>query len=299
MNRHRHAEPVCAEDDRQLGVRELAGAIRVVERAPQRLAHAARLAHATHERLVHLASRLLRHPEAAVAEANGDVLGCSAEPRNFKVVNRRRTVHREMRDDAAAHQIDEEWGEARLHDVPAEHDDDTALTPCGGDDRVDDAPEVARDEHVGERRQKRSEAAVVGGRMGELLRLHLVRAPRHGNGADRAKVGLGSRPFELRIGGHGGEAAALRSDGGAPGAAAREYDLKYRFSEPKGNFDFVWSMMRFESLESQTSARPPSEKMPLVLMIGWRTMASTSPAGTEMCSRLNTRIVTGLRSGRK
>src|SRR5690242_5699923 len=128
---------------------EPTAAIRVIQRACERLPHAARLMLATYERLVHLATRLLGHAEAAVAEAGSDILRCPAESRDLKVVNRRRSVHGDMSDDVSAHQVDQERSEPSLYDVTAEHDDDASFTPGRGDDRVDDAAKVTRDEDVG------------------------------------------------------------------------------------------------------------------------------------------------------
>jgi len=93
-------------------------------------------------------------------------------------------------DDATLHQIDEEGSEAGLDDVPSQHDDHTALFPDGGGYRFDDAPEVARDQDVGQRFEKIAEAAIrAGGRWGsELTRGDLVGPPLDGNRADSGKV---------------------------------------------------------------------------------------------------------------
>jgi len=72
--------------------------------------------------------------------------------------------------------------------VSAEHDDDAALALGGGGQRVDDGAEVTRDEDVGERIEKCAERAIVAGRMRELGRAYLVRAPGDGNRADSREV---------------------------------------------------------------------------------------------------------------
>jgi len=86
----------------------------------------------------------------AASQTGGDVFRRATEPRDFKVVNRRRAVHRDVRDDAPAHEIDQEWREPGLDDMAAEHDDDAALAPCRADNRVDNAEKVARDKNVGQ-----------------------------------------------------------------------------------------------------------------------------------------------------
>ena len=102
------------------------------------------------ERLVHLAAGLLGHAEGAVAQAGGDVLGRAAEAGDLVVVDRRRPVHREVRDDAAAHQVDEHRREARLHDVAAEHDAPRRACACGGGDGVTTARKSRATSDVGE-----------------------------------------------------------------------------------------------------------------------------------------------------
>ena len=98
-----------------------------LERATEALAHAQAVPHAGDERLVHLAPRLVGHAEGAVPQAGGDVLRGRAEAGDLVVVDGGRAVHRDVRDDAAPHQLDEHGCEAGLHDVAAEHDDDAAL----------------------------------------------------------------------------------------------------------------------------------------------------------------------------
>src|SRR5436190_22385015 len=118
---------MCREDDRELGMRETAFGVGVVKGEAERFTHSALLAHTTDECLVHLPASLVGHAEASVAQTGGDVFGGAAETRDFKVVNRRRTIHRDVSDLATAHEIDEERRQSGLDDVSAEHDDDAAL----------------------------------------------------------------------------------------------------------------------------------------------------------------------------
>src|SRR5213595_1112456 len=103
MNCRRHAEPIRAEKNGKLGMVEAPRAISVIEGAAERLTHAALLTRAVDERLVHFPSRLLGHAEAAVAQARGDVFRGPPKAGDFKVVNRRRAVHRQMRDYPPTH----------------------------------------------------------------------------------------------------------------------------------------------------------------------------------------------------
>jgi hypothetical protein len=65
-------------------------------------------------------------------------------------MDRPRAIHGHVRDDAAAHEIDDERCKARLHDVAAKHGDDRTSRARGGGDRTDDSTEVASDEDVRE-----------------------------------------------------------------------------------------------------------------------------------------------------
>jgi len=74
--------------------------------------------------------------------------------------------------------------------VSAEHDDDPALPTIGADDGIDDGEEVAGDENVRQRTQKRAEGAIAPRWGGELLGANLVRPARDRDRADRGEVGL-------------------------------------------------------------------------------------------------------------
>ncbi len=55
-----------------------------------------------------------------------------------------------MRDHVPFHEINQERREPGFDHVAAEHEDDRAFRAVGGDDGVDDAAEIARDEDVRE-----------------------------------------------------------------------------------------------------------------------------------------------------
>jgi len=74
--------------------------------------------------------------------------------------------------------------------MAAEHDDDTALAAVRRHDRIHDGEEVARDENVRQRTQKRAEGAIAPRWGGELLGANLVRPARDRDRADRGEVGL-------------------------------------------------------------------------------------------------------------
>jgi hypothetical protein len=65
-------------------------------------------------------------------------------------VNGGRSVHRQVGDDAAIHQIDEEGSEARFHDVAAKHHNYAAGISLCRRDRSHDAEKIAGDENVGQ-----------------------------------------------------------------------------------------------------------------------------------------------------
>ena len=155
-----------------------------VERAAEALAHAHAVAHAGDERVVHLASGLVGHAERAVVEAGGDVLRRRAEARDLVVVNRRRAVHRDVRDDAASHEVDEHGREAGLHDVAAEHDDDAALrvAPRRRWRRRRRGSRARRGRRGARARKARSERSSPGG-CANRAALTLFGRTRDGNGA--------------------------------------------------------------------------------------------------------------------
>ena len=185
--------------------------------------------HAGDERLVHLAPGLLGHAEGAVLEPGGDVLGGRAEAGDLVVVDRRRAVHRHVRDDAAPHQLDEHRGEPGLHDVAAEHDDDAALAARGGGDgarprRGSRAPRGRRAARGGTR-AKRAVAARAAAR--SPRRSPCSAAPRPGwCGRARDRPRRGCRPCEPVPDG----ASVTAGDGRS--AWAGRYDLRYRLREP-------------------------------------------------------------------
>ena len=146
--------------------------------------------HAGHECVVHAAPGLFGHPERAVAQTGGHVFGGAAEPRDLVVVDGGRAVHREVRDDAASHQFDEQRRQPGLHDVAAEHGHHAPVATLGVGDGLHDALEVARDEHIGEGVEERAERAVVARRVRELRSIHLVGAARHRHGVHGVQIGL-------------------------------------------------------------------------------------------------------------
>jgi hypothetical protein len=260
MDGDRHAAAKGIQEHRQFAVHELA----LVERTRQRFAHPPSLAHAGDERLVHLPARLVRHAEGSVPKPGGDILRSAAEPRHLVVVNRPRSIHRDVRDDAAPHEVEEERRDTGLDDVATEHDDDGAVAARGLGDRLDHLAKRAGDEDVGEGTQKRAERAIRARRHGELLGANLVRPSGDGDRADGGEIDLRRRYWLPAV----------------VVAVVGRNDLRYRLRVPKESFDFICSIMRRSSSDSQICASPFSEKIPLDLMIGWMTIASNLPAGT-------------------
>ena len=101
-----------------------------------------------------------------------------------------RAVHRDVRDDAATHQIDDERREPRLHHMTAEHEYDAAFRRSGVGHRVDDRAEIARGQDVGKRCDERRERSIVARRMRELGGAHFVGTARDGDGADARQIRL-------------------------------------------------------------------------------------------------------------
>jgi hypothetical protein len=121
-------------------------------------------------------------------------------------VDRGGAVHREVRDHSAFHQVDEQWREASLHYVAAEHDDNSSLVLRSGRDRVHHAQKISRHENIGQRFQEGSKTAISSRGGCEFGGRDFVRAPLDWNGPDpreidfrdrlgRRALGLGPRPF--------------------------------------------------------------------------------------------------------
>ena len=141
------------------------------------------------ERGVHLAAGLLGHAERAVAQSGGDVLGGRAEARHLVVVNRRRPVHRDVRDDAASHQLDEQRRDSGLHDVAAEHQRRrrallrAALAIASATARKSRATRTSGSDATNARNDRSSRGGCANSSV-----LDLVRAARDGDGADRGEI---------------------------------------------------------------------------------------------------------------
>ena len=76
------------------------------------------------DRLVEQAAGLVGHAEPSGTERLVDVLGRGAGERDLEVVDDRRAVDRDRRDEAALHQVDQHRAEAGLDHVRAEAPDD-------------------------------------------------------------------------------------------------------------------------------------------------------------------------------
>jgi hypothetical protein len=100
------------------------------------------------------------------------------------------SVHGEVSDDAALDEIDQQWREAGLNDMSAEHDDHGTFATGSVGDRVNDLQEISRDEYVGQRFQKRCETTILAGWGGEFTGGDFVRSP-----LDRDRPDLGEIRF--------------------------------------------------------------------------------------------------------
>src|SRR6185503_4825790 len=81
------------------------------------------------EGFVHSPARFFGHSERTVDQSASDIFRRSAESRDFIIVNRTGSVHRNVSYHASLHQIDQERSNSGLHDVAAEHHDDAAFFP--------------------------------------------------------------------------------------------------------------------------------------------------------------------------
>jgi hypothetical protein len=99
-------------------------------------------------------------------------------------VNRTGSVHRDVRNDAALHEIDQHRCNAGLYDVAAEHHDDTALEAMRLDHRCCYRLEISGYENVGECTEKCGERRVVAGRRCKFFGANLVGPPLDWNRAN-------------------------------------------------------------------------------------------------------------------
>ena len=89
-------------------------------------------------------------PGPSASSTSSDV---APDERDLEVVNDAGAVHRQRRDVAALHQIDQHRRHARLDHVRADAPDDARVALLRRDDRVDDAPDVGGAENGGQRIQ--------------------------------------------------------------------------------------------------------------------------------------------------
>ena len=234
------------------------------------------------ERVVHLAAGLVGHAEGAVAQAGGDVLRRRAEARDLVVVNRRRAVHRDVRDDAAAHQIDEQRREPGLHDVAAEHDDDAALARAR---RRRSASTTARKSRAtrtsGSASRNAANERSSRRRMRELAR----RSPCSG-GARRESVRTAERSASRVARGVGPAAARDSAARSSSASWAVRFEVQVEGSEADLRLHLQHDAVVVVGEPDLGVAA--LEKMPLVLMIGCTTIASNSPAAPRCVSRRST-----------
>ena len=123
VNGDRNLEPRRRAED--AGARELRLLSR--EEPQHRLADTEARSDAVVDRVVQQPSCFFGHPEAARAERLVDVLGRGADQRDLEVVNDRRAVGGDRRDEPALHQVDQHRAEAGLDDVCAQPPDDAAV----------------------------------------------------------------------------------------------------------------------------------------------------------------------------
>ena len=106
-------------------------------------------------RPVHERSGLVHHAEGSGLQVCLDVLRRAAHARDLHVVDRRRAVHRHVRDEPALHPLDEARRHAHLDDVPADHDHDGSPGAVGRGRPRDHLAQRARRQLVGERADQR------------------------------------------------------------------------------------------------------------------------------------------------
>jgi hypothetical protein len=91
---------------------------------------------------VELLPRFVGHAEAAGSQRLVHVFGRRARQRDLEVVNDPGAIHRERRDVAAPHQVDQHRRHARLDHMRADPPDDAAFVPPRVGHRFHDAPQI-------------------------------------------------------------------------------------------------------------------------------------------------------------
>ena len=180
-----NSETIAGQQQGHLGMREV---LLLRQRSRQSFTHSPAAPHSFGECLVHSPASLLSHSESSIEKSARYILGSRTESCDLVIMNRSRAVHRNVRDDTALEQVDQNWRDSRLHDVSAQHDDDSAAELVCVQDSCDYRLEVGRCENVGKSLEKRREGKIITRRRREFFGPNLVGATLDGNCANLRKI---------------------------------------------------------------------------------------------------------------
>ena len=124
--------------------------------------------------LVEVLAGLFGHAELALAERGLHVFRSVARQRNLEIVDERRAVHRDSRNEAAIHQIDQDGPEAHLDHVPAHAPENGFAVLARRMHRAQELPEILRRENARQRIEESCQGYVRGGRLGEFAHVDLA-----------------------------------------------------------------------------------------------------------------------------
>src|SRR6185369_15231176 len=131
VNRDRDAETM--RSDHQASVRKVW--VRLGQVRANRLTESLLLDLCVTNYLVENPPSLFRHPETTRTESLIDVLGCRARQRDLEVMDDTCSIHRQRRNVATLHQVDQYRRYAGLDHVSADAPDDAGLTCARINDR--------------------------------------------------------------------------------------------------------------------------------------------------------------------
>ena len=113
---------------------------------------------------VHLGSRLLGHPEAAVRQTSLHVLARPAKRGQLEVVDCSGTVHGDMGDDPVGQPSVDERAQSNLHNMATQQEDHSPAISPGSGDGIDYLAKIVGSQNVRKAAEEGGEGAVWSGR---------------------------------------------------------------------------------------------------------------------------------------
>ena len=136
---------------------------------------------------VEVAAGFLGHAKLTGAETGFDVFGGVAGERDFEIVDEGGAVHGDSRDEAAAHEIDEDGTETDFDDVAAEAPENGAALFAGAMDGGEKIVKVFGGEDFGKGIEEFCEGGIRSGRFGEVASADFAFARSERVGVDGAE----------------------------------------------------------------------------------------------------------------